>query len=45
MVNTGTTDPTLTETAIPWILRCMADDRQQGYALAPKKTPGVVFVS
>ncbi len=34
MVNTATTDPTLTETAIPWMLRCMADDRQQGYALA-----------
>ncbi|MFQ5493981.1 MAG: ABC transporter substrate-binding protein [Phycisphaerae bacterium] len=34
MVNTATTDPTLTETAIPWIMRCMADDRQQGYALA-----------
>jgi ABC-type branched-subunit amino acid transport system substrate-binding protein len=34
MVNTGTTDPTLTETNIPWLLRCMADDRQQGYALA-----------
>ena len=34
MVNTATTDPTLTETAIPWLLRCMADDRQQGYALA-----------
>jgi branched-chain amino acid transport system substrate-binding protein len=34
MVNTATTDPTLTETGIPWIMRCMADDRQQGYALA-----------
>ncbi len=34
MLNTATTDPTLTETGIPWILRCMADDRQQGYALA-----------
>lgn len=34
MVNTATTDPTLTETNIPWLLRCMADDRQQGYALA-----------
>ena len=34
MVNTATTDPTLTETAIPWLMRCMADDRQQGYALA-----------
>lgn len=34
MVNTGATDPTLTETNIPWILRCMADARQQGYAIA-----------
>ncbi|RME37763.1 MAG: hypothetical protein D6788_08790 [Planctomycetota bacterium] len=34
MVNTATTDPTLTETNVPWIARCMADDRQQGYALA-----------
>ena len=34
MMNTATTDPTLTETAIPWLMRCMADDRQQGYALA-----------
>jgi ABC-type branched-subunit amino acid transport system substrate-binding protein len=34
MLNTATTDPTLTETAIPWLMRCMADDRQQGYALA-----------
>lgn len=34
MINTATTDPTLTETNIPWMLRCMADDRQQGYALA-----------
>ncbi|MHC4698210.1 MAG: ABC transporter substrate-binding protein [Planctomycetota bacterium] len=34
MVNTASTDPTLTETAIPWLLRCMADARQQGYALA-----------
>lgn len=34
MVNTATTDPTLTETNVPWLLRCMADDRQQGFALA-----------
>ena len=34
MINTGSTDPTLTETKIPWLLRSMADDRQQGYALA-----------
>lgn len=34
LINTGTTDPTLTETAIPWLVRCMSDDRQNGYALA-----------
>lgn len=34
IVNAGGTDPTLTDTNLPWILRCLADDRQQGYALA-----------
>jgi ABC-type branched-subunit amino acid transport system substrate-binding protein len=34
LVNTGSTDPTLTETAIPWMVRVVADDRQNGYALA-----------
>ncbi len=34
MLNTSSTDPTVTETNIPWLMRCMADDRQQGYALA-----------
>jgi len=34
IVNTACTDPTLTETAIPWILRCYPDDRQHGYRLA-----------
>lgn len=34
LVNTATTDPTLTETAIPWLLRCRPDDRQQAYRLA-----------
>lgn len=34
IVNTGSTDPTLTETRIPWIIRCIADDRQNGYTLA-----------
>ena len=34
IVNTATTDPTLTETAVPWIIRCIADDRQASYALA-----------
>lgn len=33
-VNTGGTDPTLTETAIPWFIRCIADDRQNSYVLA-----------
>lgn len=34
MVNTASTDPTVTETGIPWILRCYPDDRQHGYRLA-----------
>ncbi len=34
VMNTATTDPTFTETGIPWAFRCIADDRQQGYALA-----------
>jgi ABC-type branched-subunit amino acid transport system substrate-binding protein len=34
MVNTGDSDPTLTETGIPWIVRVIGDDRQSGYALA-----------
>ena len=34
MVNTASTDPTMTETAIPWILRTYPDDRQHGYRLA-----------
>jgi ABC-type branched-subunit amino acid transport system substrate-binding protein len=34
MINTGSSDPTLTETRIPWMIRCFADDRQNGYALA-----------
>jgi ABC-type branched-subunit amino acid transport system substrate-binding protein len=34
MMNTGDPDPTLTETNIPWLLRCISDDRQSGYALA-----------
>ncbi len=33
MVNTGDPDPTLTETRIPWMIRCIADDRQSSYAL------------
>ncbi|MFQ5641330.1 MAG: ABC transporter substrate-binding protein, partial [bacterium] len=34
IVNTAGTDPTLTETRIPWLIRCIADDRQNSYALA-----------
>lgn len=33
MVNSGDTDPTFVETNIPWVLRCIGDDRQQGYLL------------
>ena len=34
MMNAGDPDPTLTETNIPWLVRCIADDRQSSYALA-----------
>jgi ABC-type branched-subunit amino acid transport system substrate-binding protein len=34
MVVTGDTDPTFTETRIPWAIRVNGDDRQSGYALA-----------
>ncbi len=33
VVNTGDPDPTFTETAIPWVIRVIGDDRQSGYAL------------
>ncbi|MFQ5792809.1 MAG: ABC transporter substrate-binding protein, partial [Acidobacteriota bacterium] len=33
IVNAGSTDPTLTETGIPWIVRCINDDRQNAYML------------
>ncbi len=33
MMNTGDTDPTFVETNIPWVVRCISDDRQQGYLL------------
>ena len=33
MMNTGDTDPTFIETNIPWVLRCIGDDRQMGYLL------------
>lgn len=34
MVNTASSDPTVTETNIPWLLRVFPDDRQHGYRLA-----------
>lgn len=34
IVTSGSTDPTLSETRIPWFLRVNADDRQNSYALA-----------
>ncbi|MBW8002172.1 MAG: amino acid ABC transporter substrate-binding protein [Planctomycetes bacterium] len=34
MMNSGNTDPTFVETNIPWVFRCMSDDRQQTYLLA-----------
>jgi ABC-type branched-subunit amino acid transport system substrate-binding protein len=33
MINTGDTDPTFIETNIPWVVRNIGDDRQQGYLL------------
>jgi ABC-type branched-subunit amino acid transport system substrate-binding protein len=34
MMNTGDTDPTFVETAIPWVCRNITDDRQMSYRLA-----------
>ena len=34
MMNSGDTDPTFIETNIPWVMRCIGDDRQQVYLLA-----------
>ncbi len=34
IMDTATTDPTVTETRIPWVIHDFPDDRQQGYALA-----------
>ena len=34
IVTPGTTDPTVTETRIPWLLHNLIDDRQQCYAIA-----------
>ncbi|GAB6166104.1 hypothetical protein JCM19992_21040 [Thermostilla marina] len=33
VMNSGDTDPTFTETNIPWVFRCISDDRQQCYLL------------
>jgi len=33
MLNSGDTDPTFTETNIPWVARDIGDDRQQSYLL------------
>jgi branched-chain amino acid transport system substrate-binding protein len=33
MLNSGDTDPTFIETNIPWVFRCIGDDRQQSYLL------------
>lgn len=34
IMDTATSDPTVTETRVPWLLHNFPDDRQQGYALA-----------
>ncbi len=34
VMNTGDTDPTFIETNIPWVFRCVTDDRQMCYMLA-----------
>jgi branched-chain amino acid transport system substrate-binding protein len=34
IMDTATNDPTVTETAVPWLMHNFPDDRQQGYALA-----------
>lgn len=34
VISTGCSDPTLTETGIPWIVRTFPDDRQNAYRLA-----------
>ena len=35
-MNTSDPDPTFTETGIPWVIRCIADDRQSSYALVDR---------
>ncbi len=34
LMNTGDTDPTFIETRIPWVFRCITDDRHMCYLLA-----------
>ncbi len=34
VMNSGDTDPTFVETNIPWVFRCITDDRQMCYLLA-----------
>ncbi|MGC8639590.1 MAG: ABC transporter substrate-binding protein [Isosphaeraceae bacterium] len=34
MMNSGDTDPTFIETNIPWVVRCIGDDRQMNYLIA-----------
>ncbi len=47
VVNSGDTDPTFTETAIPWAFRNISDDRQMCYLLANYmfKTKGITRVA
>lgn len=47
VVNSGDTDPTFTETAIPWAFRNISDDRQMCYLLANYifKTKGITKVA
>jgi len=35
-MNTSDPDPTFTETNIPWVVRCIADDRQSSYGLVER---------
>lgn len=34
VMNSGDTDPTFAETNIPWVARCIGDDRQMNYLIA-----------
>jgi branched-chain amino acid transport system substrate-binding protein len=35
-MNSSDPDPTFTETGIPWVVRCIADDRQSSYGLVDR---------